>query len=428
MSLNDAAKILSLDNDCLEKLCSFLPFIDQVRFGHVCQRFRYVIEGIFQRRFKECVLDDLIDIMIQMKLKELRNFFRLAGPQLESLSSRTPFIDRSRSLELIAPFCTQLKALNLSGCFLNDDSIRFLQSLKKLEVLTISANREITGAYINNLLTLTELDLYGCIKVETPHLIAVFKALPNLRLLDIRDCMRMLPELFSEMANHCQSLEVLKMSCPKFSYAAVASLPKLKELVLLDRHRWATTRACLFEELSVRKTKQLESLEIHTRNSLSGEHTSLIAYLKGLKTLVIEQNTAVNDHALSKFCELKKLEILVVKKCADITNKAVLNLLRNCPVLRHLNIQLCYGITTPFVIELISILKAEEGVRKKPLVVLVFGTKIDKEKLLQNATYIEAVEQLLIKVVFGIPHFELDNGNCYNYRRGKARPDEYEGD
>nr|XP_014085654.2 F-box/LRR-repeat protein 7-like [Bactrocera oleae]XP_036231123.1 F-box/LRR-repeat protein 7-like [Bactrocera oleae]XP_036231124.1 F-box/LRR-repeat protein 7-like [Bactrocera oleae]XP_036231125.1 F-box/LRR-repeat protein 7-like [Bactrocera oleae] len=416
----EGINILSLNDDCLEIIFGLLELKDQVRFARVCKRFQYVFQIYCKREYKNFDLDK----MSGMTLWEIRDFFRFAGGNIESILGVVPYKSRERIIEFIRTFCTELKiikldeskmraeclkkllhrfpllhALTLRDCYLSDSSIHTMTHLKHLETLELTENYELTGKFINKLVQLKTLNLYGCCNIQTTHLINICESLPNLKSLDIRRCERLSPTIFHVMIKHCKELEILKLSCTEFPYERVALLPRLKKLELLYYSYYGTSQKSLLAELVAHKADQLEVLKIVAKNSLSTEHVNLISQLRQLKVLFVANNSAVNDDALHIFCKLQQLEELTIKGCSNITNRALLRLVKSCQKLRLLNIQFCKKITIEFLIETIRILKATDQ-RKKPLLLVVYGTSMDYYSVSECGEYKEAAAQALVKVIF----------------------------
>uniref|UniRef100_W8CDM9 F-box/LRR-repeat protein 2 n=1 Tax=Ceratitis capitata TaxID=7213 RepID=W8CDM9_CERCA len=391
-----AAAMLSLNNDCLERIFSYLDLPEQIRFARINQRFREGFKEYAKRAHKVC---DLYKISL-MSIYDIREFFQLAGENIQKITRETEFRTQNSMFPWLGEFCTQLRELNLSNCSLNDESIIWLQNLNNLEILAIANNREISGTYLSGLVHLTELNLCGCIHVQQEALIEMFKALTKLKRLDIRGCLAITSEFLPALTTFCRELEVLKMSCSRFSYEFLALLPRLKELMLLDRIFSPTRKTRLLDALVAIKSNQLESLEMYQTDSLHDIHFTFISQIRSLKKLAIDFNAGLIDSVLNKFGNLKQLETLSITGCKNMSAQGLLNLLRNCPRLHSLNIQHCDNIETKFVLDVIPILHDESAEREKPFKLFVFETRIAQVQLAEKAHYLEAVEKSLIKIVF----------------------------
>ncbi|XP_004537174.1 F-box/LRR-repeat protein 7 [Ceratitis capitata] len=407
------SNLLSLDNKCLERICSFLSTRSLVRFAKVCPRLYDIVQGHCISRYKTCEFFNVS----KMTLPEIVRFFLLAGAGIESLERYAAIKHRDIVIDLMATYCPQMKTLVLINCDLDDNSMSILKNLKTLQTLTLASSARLTGKHINNLVHLTHLNLYNCSNMRTSHLIQIFKDVPNLRALDMRECRQMTPELFTEMVKYCKQLEVLKTSCPEFPYSCVAILPNLKELVLSEYIPGATTQIVLLQELVANKAKQLEVLEIYSENSLNFEHVSLISKLKHLKVLNVANNQVVNDDALVKFGKLKQLEVLTIRRCVSITNQGVLKLLQSCSLLYRLNVQYCTKITNEFVINVIPVLSDNRSHnRKKPFLLLVDPELLDEKTLALFKQYTIAVKEFLIKIDTEMSESDLAYGPYWKKR------------
>lgn len=401
--------ILSLNDDCLEIICGLLELRDQLRFARVCNRFQEIFKMLSKRAHKRFEFRKAI----KLTLCDISDFFRLAGKNIETVSGEVPEKNRKRIITFIRTCCVNLKQLKLinsrmtpdclkellrsfplleelylHNCGIRDLSIKSLQYLTQLESLTLSGNSDLTGKFMNSLVKLKVLDLYGCTNIQTSNLVEICRSRPNLKSLDIRHCEQLSPIFFDTMVEHCQQLEILKMSNPDFPYEHVTLLPRLKHIELL-LHSVSHTQ--IFLKLVENKSQQLETLKIYGKNSIKPQEINFISQLEKLKSLYCINNQAINDNALRKLGQLEQLEELVIKHSGNITNKALIELLRRCKHLRHLNIHYCKKITCEFVLEAINILKERKDKSQLPLVIFVYGTSIDKygmsEVCIKNINY-----------------------------------------
>uniref|UniRef100_A0A0A1XGF6 Putative RNA-binding protein EEED8.10 n=1 Tax=Zeugodacus cucurbitae TaxID=28588 RepID=A0A0A1XGF6_ZEUCU len=446
----NSTHMLALNDDCLESIFGFLDLKAQVRFARVCQRFQDIFQIYCKREFKNFELHK----MCNMTLWEMRDFLRFAGDNITSITGKVPYKNRERIMDFIRTFCVKLKCIKLDNsktrneclkkllrgipqlqeltlrdCALTDNSIQTMTHLKHLETLELAENYELTGKFISKLVQLKVLNFYGCSNIQTFHLVDICKTLPNLKSLDIRRCERIAPTLFDIMVKHCKELEILKMSCPEFPYERVAFLPSLKQLELLYYSWCSASQKRLLAELVTHKADQLEVLKIVAKNTLCTEHIELISQLRQLKVLFASNNPSVNDDSLVMLCKLQQLEELTIKGCSNITNQSVIKLVKSCQSLRHLNIQFCKKITIEFLLETIRFLKTTEK-RKKPLVLVVYGTLIDHYGVSACDEYKEAEAQSLIKVIFHASNVDLgldDGVDIYDIWDGEQWNDDDDG-
>ncbi|XP_053952411.1 uncharacterized protein LOC128859495 [Anastrepha ludens] len=410
--------VLSLNDYCLEIICGLLGLRDRIRFARVCNRFEEVFKMLSRRAYKRFEFHKLLG----MALWEIRDFFRFAGKNIERVSGAVPLKNRQHIIPLIITCCVNLKRITLYDCKikrnclkkffrnfhllrelhfhrcdLHDLSIQSLQYLTQLESLTLSDNWKITGKFMKSLVQLKVLNLYNCSNIKTSNLIKICRSMPNLKSLDIRHCERLSPIFFNSMAEHCPQLEILKISCP---YEHVSLLPRLKHLELILDTSLSGSHTQIFFKLVENKSQQLETLKIYGTNSINPQEISFISKLKNLKSLYCANNQAIDTNALRKLCQLEQLEELVIRNSGNITNEALIKLLRSCKHLRHLKIEFCEQITCEFVLEAINILKDRKDGSQLPFVLFVYGTSIDKYGMSECQKYMEAEKESLIKIVF----------------------------
>ncbi|XP_054727651.1 dynein regulatory complex subunit 6-like [Anastrepha obliqua] len=413
--------VLSLNDDCLEIICGLLGLRDQIRFARVCNRFEEIFKMLSRRAYKRFEFRKLLG----MTFWEIRDFFHFAGKNIEKTTGGIPFKHRQHIIQLIRTCCVNLKRitlyyceikpdclkklfrsfpllreLNVTSCDLHDLSIQSLQYLTQLESLTLSDNWEITGKFIKSLVQLKVLNLCGCKNIKTSHLIEMCRSMPNLKSLDIRRCERLSPIFYDSMAEHCPQLEILKISCPDFPYEHVSLLPRLKHIELLLDTSFSVSHTQIFFKLVENKSQQLETLKIYGKNSINPQEISFISKLKKLKSIYFGNNQAIDANALQKLYQLEQLEELFIRNSWNLTNEALIKLLRSYKHLRHLNIEYCRQITCEFVLEAINILKDRKDGSQLPFVLFVYRTSIDKYGMSECQKYMEAKKESLIKIVF----------------------------
>ncbi|XP_004517472.1 uncharacterized protein LOC101456602 [Ceratitis capitata] len=420
METTNGLSLLSLDDDCLEIICRGLKPKEQVRFARVCPRLENVFAQYCRRAYKILVLENIIDLTVW----EARDFFRFAGEYIEELKGGFHHKFLEEILNYIVKYCPRLVKINLGDTALSqrcytrfmrrlpqirelsfnygyykDNSILSLQNLKHLESLAICRNEGLTGKFICRLGQITDLCLYDLNGLEPEHLVDICKSLKNLRSLDIRRCERISAQFYRNIENYCQNLEVLKITCPKRSYEHLALLPKLKQLDLVFAVQ-PQNDIPIIGRLVTHKADQLEVLNIYTKNHLSKSHINLISQLTQLKELSVAYNQVVDDIALQKLCNLKKLEVLTIAGCSDATKDGVLALLEHCPKLREIRTQHCKQITCEFVTEAIDILQARrlKG-NQETLKLFAHDTSLTKDsKVFETKKYELALSQSLIKI------------------------------
>ncbi|CAD6992086.1 unnamed protein product [Ceratitis capitata] len=134
------SNLLSLDNKCLERICSFLSTRSLVRFAKVCPRLYDIVQGHCISRYKTCEFFNVS----KMTLPEIVRFFLLAGAGIESLERYAAIKHRDIVIDLMATYCPQMKTLVLINCDLDDNSMSILKNLKTLQTLTLASSARLT--------------------------------------------------------------------------------------------------------------------------------------------------------------------------------------------------------------------------------------------------------------------------------------------
>lgn len=387
--------ILQLNDECLETVCLYLPLRDQIRFSRVCRRFR----GIFKRICKYTSKVFNMNQLIGMTLWDIREFFEMAGANIEELIGAVPYNyqDRIDFISELSP-CVRRVDLNcnnvesasllrflerfhavtyveLHNFSLNDNSVLALRKLPNLRALILDQSFELTGKNLSKLYQLHELSLFGCENLQTSHFSDICKCLFNLRCLDIRHCKMLTTRAYSDMVRNCRQLEQLKISCEKeVNYDCVAQLHALRQLVV---HSFGAVRETFFIALAAHKAQQLEKLEISARNCITHERAIYLSRLQQLRSLICPNNDNLTDECLFEFAErLTKLEVLDIRNCRAVTNVGVLVLLRRCTHIKLVNLAQCEGITDDFVYDACDVLKQGTRAYAAPVLFHVAGTSV----------------------------------------------------
>ncbi|XP_017466487.1 PREDICTED: uncharacterized protein LOC108359242 [Rhagoletis zephyria] len=387
--------ILQLNDECLEAICQYLPLRDQIRFSRVCRRFR----DIFKHTCKYAPKVFNMTQLIGMTLWDIREFFEMAGANIEELNGAVPYNYQDR-IDFISELSPRVRRVNLncnnveSASFLrllerfhavtyvelhnfslNDSAVLALRKLPNLVALVLDQSFELTGKNLSKLYQLHELSLYGCENVQTSHFIDICKCLFNLRCLDIRHCKMLTSRAYTEMVRNCRQLEQLKISCEKeVNYDCVAQLHSLRQLSV---HSFGAVRETLFIALSAHKSQQLDLLELSARNCITHEGAIYLSRLQKLRKLICPNNDNLTDECLFEFAErLPLLEELDIHNCRAVTNIGLLVLLRRCTHLKCVNIEQCEGITDDFVYDACDVLKQGRWECDEPVLFRIAGTSV----------------------------------------------------
>ncbi|XP_067626548.1 F-box/LRR-repeat protein 2-like isoform X2 [Eurosta solidaginis] len=394
--------ILQLNDECLESICLHLPLRDQIRFSRVCRRFRDIFKHICKCASKTFNMNQLIG----MTLWDIREFFEMAGANIEELIGAVPYNYQDR-IDFISEFSPRIRRVNLNcnnvesasllrllECFhavtyvklhnfsLNDSAVLAFKNLPNLRALVLDQICELSGKNLNKLYQLHELSLYGCENLQNDHFIDICKCLFNLRSLDIRHCKMLSSRAYTEMKRYCRQLEQLKISCEKeVNYDCVAQLHALRDLSM---HSFGAVRETFFIALAAHKAQQLERLEISARNCLTHERAIYLSKLQQLRSLICPNNDNLIDECLFEFAErLTLLEHLDIRNCRAVTNIGLLVLLRRCTHLKSVNVEQCEGINDDFVFDACDMLKQRIRDCKEQVLLYVAGTGLH-ESVVKN--------------------------------------------
>lgn len=396
------ATILKLDDHCLEYILRYLALSDHIHFARTCMRFRSVYLQVSPALHKSLPFDALDG----MTMWDIRDFFQLSGSHLQHIEGVVPRARCQRLCEYVGLHCANLQSmsitaskftvrnmrkilaqlknlqvLKLRACSLNNDNLLALCHLPLLKHLDLSDNPKLTGINMHTLpASLETLILTNCVGLRTFYLSKFCKALPKLKLLDVKYIVTCgLQHIITDKC--CDALEELTISVlPEFRYEYIAKLPSLTKLVLYNYERGSLVRADLLNWLVEHKAQQLRHFEVHGQNAISDGMLAKIGQLSALQTLILPHNNGVRDWELSNL-KLLQLEQLCLMYWPNLSDAAVLRLFSACPKLRELHLEECTRLTERLLRDIVFKLRIQlrdkENQRRLPIRLHVYGSQIN---------------------------------------------------
>ncbi|KAH8244295.1 hypothetical protein KR026_005663 [Drosophila bipectinata] len=395
-----SSNILVLNDDCLERIFSFLRLKDQLNFSRSNREIECMFRNYAQRKYKhipEVITDSLkgsdLEYLMEQVNEHLISFESSLYPssrdeeQLRLLGMHCPMLRRLK-MTFSRPHwedLIQLKNLNTLHAHLefssNDVFEKFflvlsenLPCLRKLALIYPYYNGK--GLHVLEKLQHLEIDYFS--ELDTKYLVDCCIKMKNLNFLKNGMCTTNLTnENFSAIVANCRNLETLdfrdKDLLNYVELERVCELPRLKHL-LVSLHR--LERPGLIEGLVRRTGTPLESLILYDSN-LGKEQIEHICDITSLRELWLESNH--NDFSVEGFMKLKSLEYLHLKM-RGITNKQLLELLLGCPRLRVLNLLCtCPNINSDFLSLLNRSSKKLKETNREKISIYLFDSPVDWE-------------------------------------------------
>lgn len=349
--------ITRLNDDCLERICRYLPLPDQLNLARLCRRCPALYRSINIGMFKS------------MNLWNVRDFFIYFGSDLREIEGQMPEKHQRRLCHFIGEHCINLRILRISqivlserdiynlfsqqllqleelqlNCFnLKDENLPALSSLRYLRKLDLCFNEMLTGKHMDCLPSCIEsLNLLYCSKLQFPLLPGICKSLPHLRDLSVRLTKPGNADVFREMVRHncCNCLESLTIHCNYISpqhMEYVAKLPSMSKLVLHD----CQTSSLFHEWLVEHKRQQLVHFVVNNRLDMDVAMLLQICQLSALRALALPNNNKLDDGVMEQLGQLSHLENLDLRRCRNVSENAVLRLLHECGKLHSLQLDYC---------------------------------------------------------------------------------------
>jgi Leucine-rich repeat (LRR) protein len=207
--------------------------------------------------------------------------------QLEKLSVGQISQFTDEHLQMLAPL-VNLKYLDLTGSYVTDDGLKYLQPFTELETLMMAKMQAVRGRGLNELVTKK-------------------KGLRKLKVLSMYDNPYLSIEAYYGISN-IKTLEVLDVGAANCTNAAFEAMPHLRNL---------------------------HTLSVHQNDALSDDAMlSFFSKLRSLKSIYFENNKLISDASVPAFAKLKTLEGIALLQTAVTPTGAqrLKSKLKNCKV------------------------------------------------------------------------------------------------
>ncbi|KAI6213642.1 hypothetical protein M3Y94_00174200 [Aphelenchoides besseyi] len=383
-----------LNSDCLLRIFLELEFKEKVQIERVCQRWHRILRTSYPysniRTFH--VSEFLRNSDSNYFQQDNINFIPTVcgvisrcGPHLRSLSFDSGWYRVSPPIiSAISQYCGQLTKLDLSCTLLSGDLSEVLERVSpRLSYFSVDecnlvaeVNAEKISRYFGQMFQLQEINLRKC-RVNMEHILELPE---TLKCVDLSGIYHMTPELLTYFLVGHTELKKLTL-CPfpgaqfpipnsedpsnglSMVFDCIGSLPKLQHLALghisyasnilsmdslarLSSLRSLELKECVGMTANVLRkvlinSQQLESLKIINCTAMCDYR--LLSFCESLKELVVEKTFQICDEDFENICRYGKLERVSLRRCVNITNKAVQTIVNDCAI-KELDVSLCDNI------------------------------------------------------------------------------------
>ncbi|EDW75727.1 uncharacterized protein Dwil_GK15044 [Drosophila willistoni] len=270
----------------------------------------------------------------------------------------------------------KLENLILDHCCLTDESLLALKDLTNLKTLSIACNRSLSGHNLVMLpISIENLNLSFCIRIQPSHVIQMCKSLTNLLELNIVgvDPITNYGNFYNNMIeqNPCVSLQTLGLSTYD-QCDGIAKLPNLKNIyIVIVEIPKEVSDTKFFDQLVIFKYEQLEELKIDEAFHITKQMLLQIAKLTGLKTLSLYKANNIDDDVIEAFTNLKKLENIILQN-GNFSDSIIVRLVLGCPKLKEVNLVYCLQITRKLLDDIVVKIPIYYKKNERKLPILIF--------------------------------------------------------
>ena len=203
---------------------------------------------------------------------------------------------------------------------------------------------------------LSELRLYDCSRLHTDKIEQIAYFTPNLSTLQLSFCGRLIDSTLTQIVSRLHSLQHLIFTGPflittgtwKSTFETIGH--KLRTFEISDTARW--NEDC--SKTLVNKCPNLEVVGLKRIDGLSDSSVQWLSKLKNLKSLDLTGPAGIiTDESIVPIVRNAglKLEKLVLDRCVELGDDTFQAIIRYCPNLHHLSLELLDKITEESVVE-----------------------------------------------------------------------------
>lgn len=372
--------ILTLNDDCLLKVFSYLPMKEQLMLSKISLRFQEVLELHFKTHHR-CLKIHEFDKLTLMNWRELLQFcgqFIKSVVYCYDLSTEKVFdliISFSPNIEALSLSCItkflpgtfqkmnkktpKLKKIELDDCKLNDKIIKEMTRLNELSDLRINESFQITGMYFKDFRHLKHLDINQCSNIQPKPFIEFLKVAGDLESLNILRCNRFTNDVFNEIPISCKSLKklVIGTTYSGWNLQKVAEIESLESIHI--QHTDIYLKEEIIRDLSLKKADQLKEFHLTLTKFQKANETDLqnVLKFKNLDKLTLQGFKEMkNDYLVLVAKELPQLKRASFAYNEEMTQSGILKFIESCPFLMEIDLTHCM-LGTDFSAELMKLLE-----------------------------------------------------------------------
>eukprot|EP00794_Sanderia_malayensis_P014276 gene14276-15763_t len=357
---DSASLINKLPDDILMQIFTCLSLKERIQIERVCRRWQNLSQQTwksltclnFKGMFKSFEgIGGLTDRVLNSVLKK-------GCSNLKCLDlSASPYLLSAHGLYVIATICTELQSLNLSAVAVSNNNLKnigkrckqletlilgrcrgfgekglwwLLKEAGNLRHLEVTDNIRINGKCFWMLHEMCEeLILADCVKLNDDGMENISKKSPNIKVLDIRNCLLVSNTGLEMVCMECKNLRRLLFTGAGLgvTFEGLMSIHLLSKLEYLDISQNQQVNDQLIQCLSA-SCKNLQYLNIEAcRGGITDEGIKSLSDLPNLTELNISYLAEVSDASIEHLSANSSLKTIICRACPKLTNEALVTLL-----------------------------------------------------------------------------------------------------
>ncbi|XP_065893611.1 putative RNA-binding protein EEED8.10 isoform X2 [Dysidea avara] len=339
-----------LNNDVLMEIFSYLPVKDRIISERVCKHWRDTLQKLWLST-KHLSFDNSFSIFKSrqgLTDKVLESVVAKGSGELVSMDlSAVPHLLTEHALSVIGVYCPKVTTLDLSGVAVTMKSMQVLTDrCIQLKWLRLQKCHQVTEKCLWWILRkcahLEHLDVAGNRSVTGQCFVIAPKTIKSVIL---SECRQLAAAGISKLAHHCPNLELLDITkCCNINDQAIQDVLqhclKLKEL-----HFPVQSTAVKSTGFAANSLKNLTILV--TNGHLMFNDEALVNITKNcplLKELQCATCYNISDVGVASLTSCIQLSYLDISYCNNVTDKGLMQVIAICQ-LQHLITRACQGIT-----------------------------------------------------------------------------------
>lgn len=396
----ESTRLLDLNEHCLEHIFCLLDTVDQLNIGLLSPRFKFIIDRLIAKK-----IFNFNYIYSRLPPTKAAEIFTEYGPAIKKIYMPFPIFDEVSGLSYLVPqncynitevhfnfpFYVNYKIMKLvfmaargikivhcHGRELFDHHCRLISTLPEIEVLNIEQNGDITGLHLDKLKKLKVLNIRGCDNFEPRNLMHICRA-TKLRSLNIAECNQFDESVFQVIIETQNEMEDLIIShCyENGDIDTLACLPKLRSVCIIWHCQKPHKSTNFLGVLATQHAESIRKLDIYrSKFGKKYEHDGILD-LKQLHQVSIISDADLSDRVLLDICRnCSKLQEVNISGCRNVTEEAIGQLVKTVQDLRVLDLRHCRQFSNSLYEHLVKAKKT--SVNSSRLKVYVWDSKMEE--------------------------------------------------